>query len=164
MEEEEQKAKEQYEEHLRLEHKWEGERDAEEYRKRCEKARRESLEFRGQEVVRHRAVMEELRLIAKEKEHESYVLKWAAQEDVKEYLRQVAKERRESLAFRNQEGKRHRDLEEIRKCEELEKRHELELTRSACKLVLTRYDGLSVVVVVVCLTKLISVILQAKRT
>lgn len=133
IEEEERRAKEQLEEHLRLEYKWDGERDAEDYRKRCEKARRESLAFRGQEVVRHRAVMEELRLIAKEKEHESYVLKWAAQDDVKEYLGKVAEERRKSLAFRNQEGKRHRDLEEIWKCEELERQHELELTRSACQ-------------------------------
>lgn len=132
MEEEERKAKEQYDEHIRLEHKWEGERDAEEYRKRCEKARRESLAFRGQEVVRHRAVMEELRIIAKEKEHESYVLKWAAQDDVKQYLKKVAEERRQSLAFRNEEGKRHRDLEEEWKYEELERQHELELTRSAC--------------------------------
>lgn len=133
MEEEERQAKEQYEEHERLEHKWAGERDAEDYRKRCEKARRESLAFRGQEVVRHRAVMEELRLIAKEKEHESYVLKWAAQDDVKEYLKKVAEDRRNSLAFRNEEGKRHRDLEEMWKCEELERQHELELTRSACQ-------------------------------
>lgn len=138
MEEEERQAKEQYDEHVRLEHKWAGERDAEEYRKRCEKARRESLAFRGQEVVRHRAVMEELRIIAKEKEHESYVLKWAAQDDVKEYLKKVADDRRKSLAFRNEEGKRHRDLEEMWKCEELERQHELELTRSACKFSITR--------------------------
>ena len=133
LEQAEREADEKLAEHNRLEHKWDGERDAEEYRKRCEKARRESLAFRGQEVVRHRAVMEELRNLEKEREHESYVVKWAAQEDVKEYLAQVAQERRESLQFRNQEGKRHRDLQEQWRYEELERQHELEVARSQSK-------------------------------
>ena len=134
MEQEEKLSKEKYDERLRYEHKWAGERDAEEYRKRCEKARRESFAFRGRECVRHRAVMDELRNISKEKEHEYYILKWAAQDDVKEYLAKVAEERRQSFASRNQEGKRHRDLEEAKRCEELKKEHELEMARSAGKL------------------------------
>ena len=133
IEEEEQKADEKLAEHKSYERKWAGEKDAEEYLRRCEKQRRESFAFRGHECVRHRAVMGELKSIATEKEHEYHILKWAAQDDVKEYLGKVAEERRQSLAFRNQEGKRHRDLEEAWKCEELQKQHELEMTRSACK-------------------------------
>jgi hypothetical protein len=132
-EEEERAADDKVAEHKRYEHKWAGERDADDYRKRCEKARRESLAFRGHEVVRHRAVMYELRNIAKEKEHESHVLAWAAQDDVKEYLGKMAEERRQSFAFRCQEGKRHRDLQEMWKSEEIEREHELEIARSESK-------------------------------
>ncbi len=130
---EERKMDEKIAEHESYELKWAGQDDAEQYRERCEKARRESLVSRGKEYMRHREVMAELRNIAKEKEHESFVLSWAAQDDVKKYLKKLAQERRASLAFRNREGKRQRDLEEEWKCEELQKRHELELTRSACK-------------------------------
>jgi len=137
-EEEERAADDKVAEHTRYEHKWAGERDADEYRKRCEKARRESLAFRGHEVVRHRAVMHELRNIAKEKEHESHVLAWAAQDDVKEYLGKMAEDRRQSFAFRCQEGKRHRDLEEVWRCEEIQRQHELELARSESKCYLVQ--------------------------
>ena len=133
LEEEEREVVRKLAEHDSYELKWAGEEDAKEYRKRCEKARRESLALRGRECMHHKAVMEELQSIAKEKEHEYYVLKWAAQDDVKEYLGKVAEHRRNSLAFRNQEGKRHRALEEEWRCEELQKEHEIELARSACK-------------------------------
>lgn len=133
MEEENRDADEKLAEHKSLEHKWAGERDAEDYTKKCENARRESFAFRGCEVVRHRAVMEELRNIANEKEHESHVLKWAAQDDVKDYLGKISEERRQSLVVRNQEGVRHRDLEEVWRCEELQREHELEMARSASK-------------------------------
>jgi len=133
VEEENRDADEKLAEHKSLEHKWAGERDAEDYTKKCENARRESFAFRGCEVVRHRAVMEELRNIANEKEHESHVLKWAAQDDVKDYLGKISEERRQSLVVRNQEGVRHRDLEEVWRCEELQREHELEMARSASK-------------------------------
>ena len=74
--------------------------------------------------------MEELKCLAKEQENESFVLKWAAQDDVKEYLERCAEERRKSLAFRNKEGKRHRDLEEQWRLEELEKAHERSIVQS----------------------------------
>lgn len=135
LEEEERNEVEKVKEHESYEHKWAGERDAEEYKKKCEQERRESFAFRGRECVRRRAVMEELQALAKEKEHESYVLKWAAQDDAKAYLAEVAEERRKSFAFRNLEGRRHRQIDEENRCEELQKAHELEDLRSACKLV-----------------------------
>ena len=133
LEKEERQAQDKNAEHERLEHKWAGERDAEEYKIQCEQERRESLASRGRECVRHRAVMEELKALAKEREHESFLLKWAAQDDVKEYFAKVAEERRKSLVFRNAEGRRHRELEEQWRCDELQKAHELEQKRSECK-------------------------------
>ena len=130
MEEEERKVQDLNNRHNSYELKWDGERDAEEYKKKCEEERRQSLAFRGREHVRHRAVMEELKCLAKEQENESFVLKWAAQDDVKEYLERCAEERRKSLAFRNKEGKRHRDLEEQWRLEELEKAHERSIVQS----------------------------------
>lgn len=129
----ERKAEENFIEHERLELKWAGEDDSKEYIKRCEQARRESFAFRGQECVRHRAVMNELNAIAKEKEHEAYMLKWAAQDDVKQYLADEAQKRRMSFAFRNQEGRRHRQLEEQWKYDELDKAHEREVLKSECQ-------------------------------
>ena len=133
MEEEERKVQELNKKHESYELKWEGERDAEEYKKKCEEERRQSLAFRGREHVRHRAVMEELKCLAKEQENESYVLKWAAQDDVKEYLERCAEERRRSLVFRNKEGKRHRDLKEQWRLEELDKAHEHSKVQSDCQ-------------------------------
>ena len=34
----------------------------------------------------HRAIMDEIKALAREKEHEYLVLKWAGKKDVKEYL------------------------------------------------------------------------------
>ena len=40
------------------------------------------------------------------------MLKWAGEQDVKEYLAGLKQERRDSLAFRNAEGKCYREIEE----------------------------------------------------
>jgi hypothetical protein len=77
--------------------------------------------------------MEELNCLAKEQENECYVLKWAAQDDVKEYLQRCAEERRKSLVFRNKEGKRHRDLKEQWRLEELNTAHERSVVQSDCQ-------------------------------
>jgi len=113
--------------------KWAGERDAEEYKRLCEQERRQSLEFRNKEGARHRAVMEELVALARQQEHESLVLKWAGENDVKEYLKEVDSERRASLAFRNKEGRRVREIEQEMHVEELVKRAEEEELQAACK-------------------------------
>jgi hypothetical protein len=132
-EEEERSAAERLAEHQSLEHKWAGERDAEEYKKKCEKERRESLAFRWREHSYHLDVMKELTSIMKEKESESLVLQWAAQDDVKQYLKDQDEERRKSFAWRNQEGKRHRELEETWKSEEIERKNAAEKLKSLCK-------------------------------
>lgn len=128
--ENEMKVKEKVAAHEQFEFKMAGERDADEYLQRCEKARRESFAFRGRECVDHRRVMDEIRTLAEEKKHESYVLKWAAQNDVKEYLSVEAEKRRISFAFRNAEGKKHRDIDEELRCEELQRAQEREKLRA----------------------------------
>ena len=124
---------EKIKEHNKFELKCAGERDADEYKRQCEQERRDSFAFRGREHVHHRAVMEELKNIAIEKEHEYFVLKWAAQDDTKEYLSKMEEARRQSFAFRNAEGKRQRDLKEQWRCEEVQKSHNLERVQSECK-------------------------------
>jgi len=100
-----------HDEHESYELKWAGDRDAEDYQKQMAQERRDSLAFRNNEAARHEAVMTELLSLAREKEHESYILKWAGENDAKVYIAEQEELRRQSLAFRNAEGKRHRDLD-----------------------------------------------------
>ncbi|KAL3793603.1 hypothetical protein ACHAWO_001652 [Cyclotella atomus] len=99
-------------EHESYELKWAGERDADAYKKQMAKERRESLAFRNAESAKHDAVMKELRQLAQEKDHESYMLKWAGENDAKQYVKEQQELRRQSLEFRNAEGRRHREIEE----------------------------------------------------
>jgi hypothetical protein len=56
--------------------------------------------------------MEELRCIAREKEAESYILKWAGEKDAEAYLKKLEEERRKSLQLRGQEARKARQYEE----------------------------------------------------
>jgi len=114
----------QVEQHQSYELKWAGEKDAEEYKRRCEQERRESYEFRNQEGKKIRDVEERMRLEQLDAEHKSFELKWAAEKDAEEYHRLCEQERRESFAFRNQEGKKHRELEERTRFEKMSADHE----------------------------------------
>ena len=127
------KSDELHNEHESYELKWSGERDAEEYRQLLSQERRNSLAFRNQEAARHDAVMRELISLANEREHESYMLKWAGENDAKQYVMEQADLRRQSLAFRNAEGRRHRDIDhDIRVKESNEIARDEEL-KAACK-------------------------------
>jgi len=99
-------------EHRSYELKWEGERDAEAYRKRMQEERRKSLACRNKESERHAKVMEELRNIANDKEAQSFMLKFSAENDAKEYIAKVAEERRKSLKLRGKEARKRRQYEE----------------------------------------------------
>jgi len=59
-----------------------------------------------------------------QQEHESYELKWAGEKDAEEYKKDMAEERRRSLAFRHEEGKRQREEEEQRNAEDQYAEHE----------------------------------------
>ena len=99
-------------EHRSYELKWQGERDAEAYRKQMKEERRKSLAGRNKESARHAKVMEEIRTIANEKEAESFMLKFSADNDAKEYIAKLAEERRKSLQLRGIEAKKRRQFEE----------------------------------------------------
>eukprot|EP00536_Pseudo-nitzschia_multiseries_P006980 jgi/Psemu1/194356/e_gw1.156.99.1 len=99
-------------EHKSYELKWEGERDAEAYRKKMKEERRKSLAGRNKESARHAKVMEELRAIATEKEAESFMLKFNADNDAKAYIAKLAEERRKSLQLRGEEARKRRQYED----------------------------------------------------
>ncbi|KAL7466488.1 hypothetical protein ACHAXS_006781, partial [Conticribra weissflogii] len=91
-------------EHESYELKWAGERDAEEYKSQLARERRESLGLRTAEGRRIRDHESNIKRDEQHAEHESYELKWAGERDADDYKKQLAKERRDSLAFRNAEG------------------------------------------------------------
>lgn len=110
--EEEQAHEAMFAEHESYELKWAGERDAEAYKKQMQEERRKSLEGRNKEGAHHAKVMQELRCLAKEQEAESYLLKWAGDNDAKAYLAKVAEERRKSLQHRGLEARKVRQYED----------------------------------------------------
>lgn len=141
-------AREQQAEHASYELKWAGEKDAEAYKKKLEQERRDSFKFRNEERVRHQKVMDELKSIAREQETESYVLKWAGEEDAKAYLAKLEEERRQSFQFRNREGKRHRELDEEAHQQAVHEAHVEEELQAACKF-LELFCFISVVMMLV---------------
>mmetsp|Transcript_21163 Transcript_21163/g.44919 ORF Transcript_21163/g.44919 Transcript_21163/m.44919 type:complete len:757 (-) Transcript_21163:126-2396(-) len=135
------KANEWQKEHESYELKWAGERDAEEYKKQLARERRESLAFRNAEAARHDAVMAELLNLAREKEHESYMLQWAGENDAKKYLADQEELRRQSLAFRNAEGRRHREIDEEMKRKVVMENAENEAIAAACQRDVQQYKS-----------------------
>jgi hypothetical protein len=117
-------------EHAGYELKWAGEKDAEAYQRKLERERRESFARRNEEKSRHARVMEELTTIAREKETESFVLKWAGEEDAKKYLAKIEEDRRQSLQLRGKETMHHREVEEESRREELNRAHADEVLRA----------------------------------
>lgn len=117
-------------EHQSYELKWAGERDAEAYQRKVERLRRESLARRNAESVHHAQVMEELRVLAREQETESYVLKWAGEKDAKDYLARMAEERRQSLQLRGKQTVHHRQVESEQHDRELMQAHQDEDLRA----------------------------------
>eukprot|EP00980_Cylindrotheca_fusiformis_P017945 scaffold5703_cov132-Cylindrotheca_fusiformis.AAC.4 len=113
--------------------KWAGEKDAEAYKKKMEDERRKSLAGRNQEAKRHRMVMQELESLAQEKEAESFMLRWAGENDAKEYLIKMAEERRKSLQHRGFESKRIREFEEEQHAQEVQKAIAGGLLKSDCQ-------------------------------
>ena len=120
-------------EHESFELKWAAEKDVEEYQKEMATLRRESFAQRNKEGRRQREVMNELLTIAKEKETESFVLKWAGGNDVKWYLEEECKRKRESIAFRNKEARYHHEIENEKHQQEIIRRALDEEIRAGCK-------------------------------
>ena len=100
-------------EHASFELKWKGEKDSEEYQRKLEQKRRESLAARNLAGYYHR---ERGKLEASEsraRDHESMELKWAGEKDSEAYHRDLAATRRQSLAQRNDCARRQRQQEAI---------------------------------------------------
>ena len=129
--EEQRNDEERLKEHKSYGLKWAGERDAHAYKEQMAKERRDSLSFRNEESKRHNALMEELQDLVQEKEHESYMLKWAGEKDAEAYLADQEEKQRESLRLRNAEGREHRDLEEDERFRKLHEANEDEALKAA---------------------------------
>jgi len=98
-------------EHESNELKWAGERDAEMYNRQLDEQKRLSLQYSNAEGVKHRLLMNELLSLAKEEEAESFILKWAGEDDAKKHLENEALKRRILLKLQNNEAKKHREME-----------------------------------------------------
>lgn len=133
-------SKEFQEEHEYYESKWQGERDAAAYKKKLETERRQSLAFRNDERHRHASVMEQLREIALEKEHEAYTDKWHGENDAKAYLAQLKKEHRESLKLRGQQVLEGRRVEEESRNKELVQLHQDEELKAEDQKAVCKYQ------------------------
>ena len=77
--------------------------------------------------------MDEIKALVREKEHEYLMLKWAGEQDVKEYLAGLEQEIRDSLAFRNAEGKCYREFEEEEIRQKVQEASQEEVLQAACK-------------------------------
>ena len=91
--------------------KWAGEKDTDEYKKLTAEKQRESFAFKNAEGKRQQDVQTEMEADERNRQHDSYELKCAGDSDAEDYKKKIAKEQRESFAFRNAEGKRQRDLQ-----------------------------------------------------
>jgi len=117
-------------EHANYELKWGGERDADAYKKQLADDRRKSLAFRNEERARHEKVMVELKVLAKEQETESLWAKWSGENDAKDYVKKLEEERRKSLQLRNEEGKRHREIDSENQSNAIQEAHNDENLRA----------------------------------
>lgn len=111
-------------EHESYELKWAGEQDAEAYKARMAAEKRESLQGRNQMARKHRENEDTHRAAAAVQEHESYELKWAGERDAQQYRDEQEKERRDSLAFRNHQGKLQREQQAQHDADEQTSEHE----------------------------------------
>ena len=117
-------------EHEYFEMKRDAEKDVQKYLADEREERRKSMAGRNEERSHHAKVMKELEQVAREKEAESYVLKWAGEKDVQEYERKIKQERKESLEQRGKESVRIRKQEVEERQQELQSAHEDEVLRS----------------------------------
>ena len=107
-------------EHERYELKWAAEKDADEYKRKMEKERRDSLAWRNQDASRRAQLVKELEGLRQEEERESIVLKWAGENDAKEYLAGMEEERRKSLQLRGKQFQHHQQVEKEARDAELQ--------------------------------------------
>lgn len=118
------------EEHESYELKRNAEKDVEAYKCQLELERRVSLANRNRECVQHAKLMTELQALTREKESESYVLKWAGEADAKAYLDHLEEEKRKSLQLRGTMTLQARVVEESQRQQELQHQRNDEIMKS----------------------------------
>lgn len=129
---EESKQLQQEQQSLELKHA--GEKDAEEYHRKMDEMRRQSLAQRNEEAARQSKEEEGRQEEAAKSEHESYELKWSGERDAEAYQRHMEEERRKSLNNRNFEALNQRKQADGRRAAELQAEQEnLQLKRAAEK-------------------------------
>ena len=77
--------------------------------------------------------MDEIKALARQKEHKYLMLKWAGEQDVKEYLAGLEQERKDYLALRNAEGKCYLEIEEEESLQKFQEASQEEVLQAACK-------------------------------
>ena len=116
-------ADERHRVHESYEEKWAGEKDADEYKKITAEKQRERFAFQNSEGKRQWDDQTEMEADERNRHHDSYELKWAGDSNAEDYKKKIAKERRESFAFRNAEGKRQQYLQAEKDAEYIQRVH-----------------------------------------
>ena len=119
----EMEADERNREHKSCELKWAGDSDAEDYKNKIAKERREIFTFRNAKGKRQRDLQAEKDSDDLRRVHESYTLKWDGENDARSHSQHMAKEHRESFAFKCKEGALHRTVIGKIKALAIEKEH-----------------------------------------
>jgi hypothetical protein len=110
--------------HESYELQWAAERDVVAYNRSLDVQRRASLALRNAFARSLRQKAESEKAEAMFNEHASYELKWMAECDAQKHKQEVEKLRRESLALRNVEAKRHREMQTQIESDQLQATHE----------------------------------------
>lgn len=86
--------------------------------------RRKSYAFRNGDARRIRELHARMEMERHQQEHESFESKWAGEKDAEAYKKSLAEQRRDSFAFRNQEGHTQRADESLRHMMEQNAEHD----------------------------------------
>ncbi len=84
-----------------------GQKDVEEYHRKCAERDRASFNFRGKELQAQKLIVEELQYEKNEEDERRRELETLARSDVEEYIKDCKKRRRMSLAVRAKEHRNH---------------------------------------------------------
>ena len=129
---EEQRMDELHMNHESYELKWAGQDDAAAYHRHLREERRKSFASRNAHHSEQMKIVAELNAIAREEEHESRVLKWAAQDDGAAYRRQLEAERRASLQVRGEHARHCKAIDEENRAAALQTQADDSALSAAC--------------------------------
>ena len=128
-------------EHHSFELKRNAAKDVEEYQKQEADKHRKDLASWNAERAKHAKVMKQLNDISRQKESESFALKWAGENDAKDYLAKLEEERRQSLQLRGKLVLQGRRVEEDLRAQELYESHHTENLRAEDQRAVKEYQN-----------------------